>query len=69
MHLWERGLNENINGLVRQFFPKGGGFTDITQARIMEAQNTLNYRPRKVLGYKTPAEVFYATILELESSA
>jgi len=66
---WERGLNENTNGLIRQFFPKGSEFTHITQAQIMEAQNNLNYRPRKSLGYKTPAEVFYATILELEGSA
>lgn len=66
---WERGLNENTNGLIRQFFPKGSEFTHITQVQIIEAQNNLNYRPRKSLGYKTPAEVFYATILELESSA
>jgi len=66
---WERGLNENTNGLIRQFFPKGSEFTHITQAQIIDAQNSLNYRPRKALGYKTPAEVFYATILELESSA
>jgi IS30 family transposase len=66
---WERGLNENTNGLIRQFFPKGSDFIAITQAQIIEAQNNLNYRPRKALGYKTPAEVFYATILELESSA
>ena len=65
---WERGLNENTNGLIRQFFPKGSEFTHITQAQIMEAQNNLNYRPRKSLGYKTPAEVFYATILEIEGS-
>ena len=66
---WERGLNENTNGLIRQFFPKGSEFTHITQAQIIEVQNNLNYRPRKSLGYRTPAEVFYATILELESSA
>ena len=66
---WERGLNENTNGLIRQFFPKGSDFTHITQSQIIDAQNNLNYRPRKTLGYKTPAEVFYATILELEGSA
>lgn len=66
---WERGLNENTNGLIRQFFPKGSEFTHITQAQIIEAQNNLNYRPRKSLDYRTPAEVFYATILELEGSA
>ena len=66
---WERGLNENTNGLIRQFFPKGSEFTHITQAQIIEVQNNLNYRPRKSLGYRTPAEVFYATILEFTSSA
>ena len=65
---WERGLNENTNGLIRQFFPKGSEFTHITQSQIMKAQNNLNYRPRKSLRYKIPAEVFYATILELEGS-
>ena len=62
-------MNENTNGLIRQFFPKGSEFTHIIQAQIMEAQNNLNYRPRKSLGYKTPVEVFYVTILELEGSA
>ena len=66
---WERGLNENTNGLIRQFFPKGYDFTTITHAEILEAQNNLNFRPRKTLGFKTPAEVFYAKILELEISA
>jgi len=66
---WERGLNENTNGLIRQFFPKGSEFTHITQAQILEVQNNLNYRPRKTLGFKTPYEVFYDTILELKSSA
>jgi len=66
---WERGLNENTNGLIRQFFPKGSEFTHITQAQIVEVQNNLNYRPRKTLGYKTPAEVFYDIILESKNSA
>jgi len=66
---WERGLNENTNGLIRQFFPKGSDFTTITQTQVLEAQNRLNYRPRKTLGYKSPAEVFYGKIFELEQSA
>ena len=66
---WERGLNENTNGLIRQFFPKGSSFTKITQKDILDVQNNLNYRPRKRLGYKTPAEVFFAKILkELDSA-
>jgi IS30 family transposase len=66
---WERGLNENTNGLIRQFFPKGSEFTNITKKQIIEVQNNLNYRPRKTLGYKTPVEVFYGIILEFKNSA
>lgn len=53
---WERGTNENTNGLIRRFFPKGTDFNNITIQQIKEAQNNLNNRPRKVLGYKTPNE-------------
>ena len=63
---WERGLNENTNGLIRQFFPKGKDFSTITQKEIIDVQNNLNYRPRKTLGFKTPAEVFYDTILKIQ---
>jgi len=66
---WERGLNENTNGLIRQFFPKGSEFTNITSEQIVAVQNNLNYRPRKTLGYKTPTEVFYDIILQLTNSA
>jgi IS30 family transposase len=66
---WERGLNENTNGLIRQFFPKGKDFSTITQKEIIDVQNNLNYRPRKSLGFKSPAEVFYGTILKLQGSA
>lgn len=59
-HSWERGLNEHTNGLVRQFFPKKTNLRMITQMEVEAVQNLLNNRPRKVLGYKTPAEVFYA---------
>ena len=59
-HAWERGLNENTNGLVRQYFPKGSSFARITQTAVRRVQNKLNSRPRKVLGYKTPDEVFRA---------
>lgn len=59
-HAWERGLNENTNGLVRQYFPKGTSFATITPAAVLRVQNKLNSRPRKVLGYKTPNEVFFA---------
>lgn len=56
---WERGLNEYTNGLIRQYFPKGSSFTDITPKKIQEVENKLNHRPRKTLGWKTPYEVFY----------
>jgi len=59
-HAWERGLNENTNGLVRQYFPKGSSFADVTQTAVRRVQNKLNSRPRKVLGYKTPDEAFRA---------
>jgi len=56
---WERGLNEYTNGLIRQYFPKGSSFKNITPERIQEVENKLNHRPRKTLGWKTPYEVFY----------
>lgn len=57
-HSWERGTNENWNGLLRQFFPKGTSFATITQADVDEAVHNLNHRPRKRLNYLTPYEVF-----------
>ena len=56
---WERGLNENTNGLIRQYFPKGSDFSGITQAQIDLAMLRLNSRPRKGLGSRTPAQVFW----------
>ncbi len=57
-HSWERGTNENWNGLLRQFFPKGTYFDTINQEEVQRAVRMLNNRPRKRLGYKTPREVF-----------
>lgn len=57
-HSWERGSNENWNGLIRQFFPKGSEFATITQEDIDKAVRNLNHRPRKRLNYLTPHEVF-----------
>jgi transposase, IS30 family len=57
-HSWERGTNENWNGLLRQFFPKGSYFATITSYQVQTAVRMLNDRPRKRLGYKTPREVF-----------
>lgn len=55
---WERGTNENTNGLIRQYFPKGTEFSKVSYHMIMKAQDRLNGRPRKVLGWKTPYEAF-----------
>ena len=57
-HSWERGLNENTNGLLRQCFPKGKSLTDITQDKVVEAMCRLNWRPRKCLRFKTPYTAF-----------
>jgi IS30 family transposase len=56
---WERGLNENTNGLIRQYFPKGTDFRTLCDEDIMHAMNALNNRPRKTLGYKTPNQLMF----------
>jgi transposase, IS30 family len=58
-HSWERGLNEHTNGLIREYFPKKQSFQSISLENIKNVENLLNNRPRKVLGYRTPNEVFY----------
>ena len=58
-HSWERGTNENTNGLVRQYFPKGTDFSKITQSEVKAVEKRLNTRPRKTLGYRTPNQVFF----------
>jgi IS30 family transposase len=55
---WERGTNENTNGLVRQYFKKSMDFAMVTDQDVQAVANKLNHRPRKCLGYKTPYEVF-----------
>jgi IS30 family transposase len=57
-HSWERGLNENTNGLVRQFFPKSTDFTKLTHEDVRNIEKNLNSRPRKSLQFKTPNEEF-----------
>lgn len=57
-HSWERGTNENWNGLLREFFPKGSPFATVTQQDVDRAVRNLNHRPRKRLNYLTPHEVF-----------
>ena len=58
-HSWERGLNEHTNGLIRQYLPKKSTFLNVSKEEIIMIQNRLNHRPRKVLKYKTPYEVFF----------
>jgi len=58
---WERGLNENTNGLIRQYFPKDRDFSTITAKEVKMVMDKLNNRPRKCLGIKTPNQVFFGT--------
>lgn len=62
---WQRGTNENTNGLVRQYLPKTRDLTTVTGPEIRLIENRLNLRPRKCLGYLTPHEVFHKTRLNL----
>ena len=68
-HSWQRGANENLNGLVRQYFKKGTSFANITKEDIKEVENKLNNRPRKKYGFKTPNEVQAEYINKLENVA
>jgi transposase, IS30 family len=58
---WQRVLNENTNGLLRRYFPKGCNFHEITHDRIQQVVDKLNHRPRKCLNFRTPYEVFFKT--------
>ena len=64
-HSWERGTNENTNGLIRQYVPKSMSLEHLTQADCQAMMDKLNNRPRKVLGFKTPAEVFFSNKVQL----
>ena len=55
---WQRGSNEHANGMIRRFFPKGTNFDDVTDEQIQKVVDYLKNRPRKILGYKTPKQVF-----------
>ena len=55
---WQRGANENTNGLLRRYFPKGSDFSKVTDDRLAAVVKKINHRPRKCLGYRTPHEVF-----------
>lgn len=60
---WQRGTNENTNGLIRDYFPKGTDFSKVTDEKVREMQDQLNGRPRQTLGWKKPAEA-YAELLD-----
>ena len=58
-HSWERGTNENTNGLIRQYLPKSQSFRQLTNWQLAAYILELNNRPRKCLNYRTPAEIFW----------
>ena len=64
-HPWQRGTNENTNGLLREYFPKGKPLDDVGDEEVLMVYDKLNRRPRKRLGYRTPHEVHYSTTLQL----
>ena len=66
---WERGINENTNGLLRQFFPKRTNFKTVTPAQVEQVLTLLNNRPRKTRGYKTPNELFTKRFVPIISPA
>ena len=61
-HSYERGVNENMNGLIRQYFPKSSSFENIFNEDVQRVQDILNNRPRKKLNFLTPNEYFYMGI-------
>lgn len=66
---WERGTNENTNGMIRRRFPKGTNFAAVTNAQIAQAENWINNYPRKILGYRSSEIVFRECLRELGIAA
>ena len=57
---WQRGTNENINGLIREYLPKGCDFRQVSDDHVQNIEDRLNNRPRKRLGFRTPNQGFYS---------
>jgi IS30 family transposase len=57
---WQRGSNENLNGLIRQYFPKKTNFENVSEDEVKFVENQLNHRPRKRFGFKTPLQEFFS---------
>lgn len=64
-HPWQRGSNENTNGLIREYFPKGTDFTHVSDEQVQAVYDAINHRPRKRHGYRTPWEIHHSTVLHL----
>ncbi len=62
---WERGTNENTNGLIRQYFPKKTDFNEVTDAQVQAVMDRLNNRPRKTRGCRSPNELFMGQRVDL----
>lgn len=62
---WERGINENTNGLIRQYFPKGTDFNQVSEEQVAQVMMRLNQRPRKTRGYRSPTELFLGKSVDL----
>lgn len=64
-HSWERGTNENTNGILRRYFPKGTDFSTLSESEVNDAVMKINLMPKKCLGWKTPFEVHWGEMLHL----
>lgn len=64
-HPWQRGSNENTNGLIREYFPKGTDFANVSDGQVQAVYDAINHRPRKRHEYRTPWEVHHSTVLHL----